>query len=136
MKKGALLALILVVAVAASAALTMGDVVDKNAYNAKGVSADLVQRINLPAQNMAMKVNGKIFMKGKSVRVEMNYTEDSFNNPAQYMQMKMMKVDEMIVINTGEKGQKRSIIVYPKLNGYVETDEGENTGGDVGILTR
>ena len=133
MKKGVLLALVLVVAVAASAALTMGDVISKSVYDSKGISADLVQMINLPAQNMVMKINGKIFMKGDNVRVEMTYTQDSFSNPAQYMQMKTMKVDEMIVINTGEKGAKRSIMVYPKMNGYVEVveDETGNMGNEM-----
>ena len=133
MKKGILLALVLVMAVAASAALTMGDVIDRSVYDTKGISADLVQKINLPAQNMTMKINGKIFMKGDNVRVEMTYTQDSFNNPAQYMQMKTMKVDEMIVINTGGKGEKRSIMVYPKMNGYVEVyeDEDGNMGSDM-----
>jgi len=133
MKKGFLLALVLVVSVAASAALTMGDVISKSAYDSKGVSADLVQKINLPAQNLVMKINGKIFMKGDSVRVEMIYTADSFNNPAQYMQMKMMKADEMIIINTGKEGAKKSIVIYPKLNGYVETSEEEagNMGNDM-----
>jgi hypothetical protein len=128
MKRIVMVALVLVVSVVAAVALTVGEVIDKGAYENKGISADMTQNISVPAQNLKMRFTGKIYMKGDNSRVEMIITQDSFNNPAQYQQVKMMKMDEMIIISNEKDGKSVNILAYPKLNGYVESTEDEMAG--------
>ncbi len=128
MKKLVLL-LCVVFAVSAVSAVELGDVVNSQAYKTKGMAADIVQTINLPAQNMKMNFNSKIYMKGEMVRVDTQYDENSFNNPAQYQQMKMMKMDKMTLIQGVKNGKGVMIMIYPLINGYVEKETNREAEG-------
>ncbi len=130
MKKMMLIAVAIVLTVLPAVSMTLGDVLNADQYMSKGMTADMEQSVSVPAQNMKMNIVSKFHMKGEWVRIDMAYTEDTFNNPAQYQQLKMMKMDRMIVIQGEKDGRDYSIMAYPGLNGYVEMFDQANDSKD------
>jgi hypothetical protein len=124
MKKLTLVLMVIFFMASVSFALTINEVVDKDAYVSDGIQATMVRKID--AQNRSLTIEGKFYMKDKKSRANMKLTEDMVGSKAQLQRLEMMGMTNRVTISVDKDQSVVQYMIFPDNKAYIERTTQKN----------